>query len=184
MLQRRTKGALGRQDWKSDCFAASHSSFGSDKLNASWASISSPAKHSSWNFIKNSSLISLYCTHLNLCLLLNSWKYLASFWIYLHDIYVLYIKTPILWPPDAKSWLIGTDADAGKDWRQEEKETTADEMVGWHLMDVSLSKSRKMVKDREAWHSPVHGVAKSWTRLSGWTTTTMYVIYGNSTTNS
>ena len=38
----------------------------------------------------------------------------------------------ILWPPDAKSWLIGKDPDAGKDWRQEEKGTTEDEMVGWH----------------------------------------------------
>ena len=38
----------------------------------------------------------------------------------------------ILWPPDAKNWLIGKDPDAGKDWRQEEKGTTEDEMVGWH----------------------------------------------------
>ena len=41
-------------------------------------------------------------------------------------------ETPILWPPDAKSWLIGKDPDAGKDWRQEEKGTTEDEMFGWH----------------------------------------------------
>ena len=41
-------------------------------------------------------------------------------------------ETPILWPPDAKSWLIWKDADAGKDWRQEEKEMTEDEMIGWH----------------------------------------------------
>ena len=41
-------------------------------------------------------------------------------------------KTPILWPPDVKSWLIEKDPDAGKDWRQEEKGTTEDEMVGWH----------------------------------------------------
>ena len=41
-------------------------------------------------------------------------------------------ETPILWPLDAKSWLIGKDLDAGKDWRQGEKETTEDEMVGWH----------------------------------------------------
>ena len=41
-------------------------------------------------------------------------------------------ETPILWPPDAKSWLIWKDPDAGKDWRQEEKGTTEDEMVGWH----------------------------------------------------
>ena len=41
-------------------------------------------------------------------------------------------ETPVLWPPDAKSWLIGKDPDAGKDWGQEEKGTTEDEMVGWH----------------------------------------------------
>jgi len=42
------------------------------------------------------------------------------------------IETPILWPPEAKSWLLRKDPDAGKDWRQEEKVTTEDEMVGWH----------------------------------------------------
>ena len=41
-------------------------------------------------------------------------------------------ETPILWPPDAKSWLIGKDPDTMKDWGQEEKGTTEDEMVGWH----------------------------------------------------
>ena len=41
-------------------------------------------------------------------------------------------ETPVLWPPDAKSWLIGKDPDAGKDWRQEKKGTTEDEMVGRH----------------------------------------------------
>ena len=41
-------------------------------------------------------------------------------------------ETPILWPPDAKSWLIWKDHDAGKDWRQEEKGTIEDEMAGWH----------------------------------------------------
>ena len=41
-------------------------------------------------------------------------------------------ETPILWPSDAKSWLIGKDPDAGKDWGQEEKGMTEDEMVGWH----------------------------------------------------
>ena len=40
-------------------------------------------------------------------------------------------EAPILWPPDRKNWLIGKDPDAGKDWRQEEKGTTEDEMVGW-----------------------------------------------------
>ena len=41
-------------------------------------------------------------------------------------------ETPVLWPPYAKSWLIGKDPDAEKDWGQEEKGTTEDEMVGWH----------------------------------------------------
>ena len=41
-------------------------------------------------------------------------------------------ETPILWPPDAKSWLTGKDPDAGKDWGQEEKAATEDEMVGWY----------------------------------------------------
>ena len=41
-------------------------------------------------------------------------------------------ETPILWPPDAKSWLTGKDPDAGKDWGQEEKGMTEDEMAGWH----------------------------------------------------
>ena len=41
-------------------------------------------------------------------------------------------STPVLWPPDAKSWLSGKDFDAGRDWGQEEKGTTEDEMAGWH----------------------------------------------------
>ena len=41
-------------------------------------------------------------------------------------------ETPILWPPDVKSWLIGKDSDAGRDWGQEENGTTEDEMAGWH----------------------------------------------------
>ena len=42
------------------------------------------------------------------------------------------VEAPILWPPDAKNWFIGKDPDAGQDWRQEEKRTTEDEIVGWH----------------------------------------------------
>ena len=41
-------------------------------------------------------------------------------------------EAPILWPPDVKNWLVGEDPDAGKDWRQEEKGTTEDVVVGWH----------------------------------------------------
>ena len=50
-------------------------------------------------------------------------------------------ETPILWPPHAKSSLTGKDSDAGRDWGQEEKGTTEDEMAGWHhqLMHMSLS---------------------------------------------
>ena len=41
-------------------------------------------------------------------------------------------ETPVLWPPDAKNWLTGKDPNTGKDWRQKEKRTTENEMVGWH----------------------------------------------------
>ena len=41
-------------------------------------------------------------------------------------------ETPVLWPPHAKSWLIGKDSDGGRNWGQEEKGTTEDEMAGWH----------------------------------------------------
>ena len=61
-------------------------------------------------------------------------------------------EIPILWPPDTKSQLIGKDPDAGKDWGQQEKGTTEDEMVGWrnNPMDLSLSKLQEMVMDMEA----------------------------------
>ena len=70
-----------------------------------------------------------------------------------------------------EDWLIGRDPDAEKDWRQEKKETTEDEMVGWQhrLNDMSLSKLRDLVMDREVWHAAVHGVTKSRTQLSDWT---------------
>ena len=56
-------------------------------------------------------------------------------------------EAAMLWPPDVKSWLIGKDHDAGKDWGQEEKGTTEDEMAGWHhhSMDISMSKLWELV---------------------------------------
>ena len=76
-------------------------------------------------------------------------------------------ETPILWPPDVKNWLIGKCPDDGKDWKQE-KGTTEDEMVGCFTdsMDMSLSKLWELMRDRESWHTTIHGVTKSWTRLS------------------
>ena len=80
-------------------------------------------------------------------------------------------ETPILWPPDAKSCLIWKDPDAGKDWGQEEKWTTEDEMVGWHhqLYWHSLGGLWELVMDREAWNAVVHGITSSRTCLSNWT---------------
>ena len=75
------------------------------------------------------------------------------------------VESPIIWPTDAKSQLIRKDTDAGKDQRQKENWTTEDETVGWHhwFNDMSLSKLREMIKNREAWHASVHGVAKTQT---------------------
>ena len=78
----------------------------------------------------------------------------------------------ILWPPDAKGQLIEKDPDAGKDWGQE-KGTTEDEMVGWHLrFNGHELRQTPGDSEREAWCAAVHGAAKSWTRLSDWTATT------------
>ena len=73
-------------------------------------------------------------------------------------------ETPVLWPPLAKSWLIGKDSDAGRDWGQE-KGTTEDDRVMLNgitdPMDMSLGELREMVMAREAWRAAIHGVAKS-----------------------
>ena len=82
--------------------------------------------------------------------------------------------TPIFWPPDVKSQLIGKDPDAGTDWGQEGNRVREDEIVGWHhqLNGHEFEQTPGDSEGREAWRATVHGVTKSWTWLSDWTTTT------------
>jgi len=81
-------------------------------------------------------------------------------------------ETPILWLPNAKSWLIWQDPDAGKDWRQER--TRRWQKMRWldaitDSMNISLSKLQELVIDRKAYRAADHGVEKNQTRLSNWT---------------
>ena len=77
------------------------------------------------------------------------------------------VETLIIWPTDVKSWLTGKHPESRKDWGQEEKGTTEDEIVAWHhwLSGHEFEQLPEMMKDREVWRAAVRGVIKSRTQL-------------------
>ena len=81
---------------------------------------------------------------------------------------------PVIWPPDVKSLLIGKHPVSGENWGQEEKGVTEDEMTGWHhwLRECEFEQTQGDSDGQRSLCAAVHGVTKSWTRLSNWTTRT------------
>ena len=84
---------------------------------------------------------------------------------------MLEVGIPILWPPDVKNWHTGKDPDTGKDWRQEEKGTTEDEIVGWYhrLNRHEFEHALRVGDEQGSLECCGPWVTKSWTRLSDWT---------------
>ena len=81
-------------------------------------------------------------------------------------------EAPILWPPDSNSWLIGKDPDAGTIKGRRRRGWGYENVARHHRLNAhEFKQAPEMVKDRKAWYAAVHGVAKSLTQLSDWTTT-------------
>ena len=82
-------------------------------------------------------------------------------------------EVPIPWPPDMKNWLTGKDADTGKNWGQEEKAVTEDQMVGWHhwLNRHEFEQTPGDSEGQGSVHDAVYCITKNWTWLNTWTTT-------------
>ena len=81
-------------------------------------------------------------------------------------------ETPVFWSSVVNSQLTGKDFDAGKDWGQQEKRASEDEVAAWHHWcdGRELGQTSGDGEDREAWLAAIHGVTKSWTWLGNWTT--------------
>ena len=85
-------------------------------------------------------------------------------------------ETPVLWPPHAKSWLIGKDSDAGRDWGQEEKGMTEDEMAGWHHglngreseWTLGVGNGQGGLACSNSWGSKESDTTERWNWLTDW----------------